>query len=147
MYASPCFPSLRLCVTDTSLGLSFFPASYSQYKSEDGDGRASSATRPSSSGSGQTYTPTLTPTPTPTPTPSRTTTSNSPSNNAATKTGKAPWLTGENVSNVLTDLMRHNLLLIQGVCSCVSTVVYSAVVRLFVLQTRCSSTRSTRDRG
>ncbi|KAL7388200.1 hypothetical protein ABVT39_008741 [Epinephelus coioides] len=61
-------------------------ASYSQYKSEDRDGRASSATRPSSSGSGQTYTPTLTPTPTPTPTPSRTTTSNSPSNNAATKT-------------------------------------------------------------
>uniref|UniRef100_A0A3B4X133 Ensconsin-like n=1 Tax=Seriola lalandi dorsalis TaxID=1841481 RepID=A0A3B4X133_SERLL len=58
------------------------PASYSQYKSE--DGTVSSATRPSSAGSGQTYTPTLTPTPTPTP--SRTTTSNSPSNNAATKT-------------------------------------------------------------
>ncbi|XP_041814485.1 ensconsin isoform X1 [Chelmon rostratus] len=58
------------------------PASYSQYKTE--DGRASSTTRPSSAGSVQTYTPTLTPTPTPTPT--RTTTSNSPSNNAATKT-------------------------------------------------------------
>ncbi|KAM3602538.1 uncharacterized protein V6R79_005916 [Siganus canaliculatus] len=57
-------------------------ASYSQYKSE--DGQTSSATRPSSAGSGQTYTPTLTSTPTPTQT--RTTTSNSPSNNAASKT-------------------------------------------------------------
>ncbi|XP_040920233.1 ensconsin isoform X2 [Toxotes jaculatrix] len=58
------------------------PASFSQYKSEDGS--TSSATRPDSSGSGQTYTPTLTPIPTPTP--SCTTNSNSPSNNAATKT-------------------------------------------------------------
>ncbi|XP_036941802.1 ensconsin isoform X7 [Acanthopagrus latus] len=56
------------------------PASYSQYRSE--DGRASSATRPSSAGSGQTYTPTVTSTPTPTPT--RTT--SSPSNNAPNKT-------------------------------------------------------------
>lgn len=54
------------------------PASYSQYRSE--DGRASSATRPSSAGSGQTYTPTVTSTPTPT----RTT--SSPSINASTKT-------------------------------------------------------------
>uniref|UniRef100_A0A673CU05 Ensconsin n=1 Tax=Sphaeramia orbicularis TaxID=375764 RepID=A0A673CU05_9TELE len=59
------------------------PASYCQYKSE--DGRGSSATRPSSSGSIQIYTPTLTPTPVPTPT-FTSTTSTSPSNNAATKT-------------------------------------------------------------
>uniref|UniRef100_A0A3Q3E9G5 Ensconsin n=1 Tax=Labrus bergylta TaxID=56723 RepID=A0A3Q3E9G5_9LABR len=58
------------------------PASYSQYKSE--DGRTSTATRPSSAGSGQAYTPTLTPNTTPTLT--HTTTSNSPSNNTATKT-------------------------------------------------------------
>lgn len=65
--------------------LSFFAASYSHFKSE--DGTVSSTTRPSSAGSGQTYTPSLTPTPTPTP--SRTTNSNSPSNNAGTKTGES----------------------------------------------------------
>lgn len=78
------FTSLLFRYFITNTHLSFFPASYSQYKSED-DG-TSSATCPGSSGSGQTYTPTLTPTATPTPT--RTATSNSPSNNAATKTGK-----------------------------------------------------------
>ena len=63
---------------------SSFTASYSQYKSE--DGQVSSVTCPSSSGSGQTYTPSLTPVPTPTT--NRTITSNSPSNYAATKAGK-----------------------------------------------------------
>ncbi|XP_069370734.1 ensconsin isoform X3 [Paralichthys olivaceus] len=55
------------------------PASYSQYRSE--DGTVSSTPRRSSSGSGQTYTPT----PIPTPTPSHATIGNSPSNNAAAK--------------------------------------------------------------
>uniref|UniRef100_A0AAQ6AKK2 Ensconsin n=1 Tax=Amphiprion ocellaris TaxID=80972 RepID=A0AAQ6AKK2_AMPOC len=49
------------------------PASFSQYRSE--DGRGSSAARPGSSGSGQTFTPT----------PSRTTTSTSPTTSAAVK--------------------------------------------------------------
>lgn len=69
--------------------LSFFLASYSQYRSE--DGRVSSATRPSSAGSGQIYTPTVTSTPTPTPT--RTT--SSPSINAPNKTGKSHWQSGK----------------------------------------------------
>lgn len=73
-----------------------FPASHSQYKSE--DDTVSSTTRRSSSGSGQTYTPTQTPIPTPTP--SRTNTSNSPSNNAAIKTGKSCWCTGKYIFHV-----------------------------------------------
>lgn len=98
-------------------GLSFFPASYSQYKSE--DGRASSATRPSSAGSGQTYTPTLTPTPNTTPTPTRTTTSNSPSNNAATKTGKSLWHKGKYFSRVvIRKRCNTGLVLLFNSCLC-----------------------------
>lgn len=124
VHCAQCFSVHFVVDTSHMIVLFVLPASYSQYKSE--DGTASSATRPSSSGSGQTYTPTLTPTPTPTPTPSRTTTSNSPSNVAATKTGKSHQCTGKYFSHVKRKLPP---LVFQLHC----IIVYSAVQLLFVL--------------